>query len=184
MDWDISACDYINHLLNAEQRTATIKSFSVNYTRDQKVAYLKLVSAFEAYMKAHNENETTTFGHHPGNPQWEFQPQQENNFIAAMRGFERGKLPPFTAPDFARADQALNSLYRQKMEIAANSTADGGEYPPKPTGLRDTERIWLIYRDAWVAFGALRYPRASKESWLTWATLQRIDDLQAFGGAA
>jgi hypothetical protein len=181
LDWDISACDYIGHLLDAEQRAAAIKSFSVPYTLQQKAAYYKLVSAFQAYIKAHNENETTTFGHHPGTPQWERQPQQENSFILAIRAFERGKLPSFEAPDLARADQALNSLYREKMATAANATADGGENRPTPKGLRDTERLWLMYRDAWVTFGALRYPRASKASWLTWTTLQRIDDLKAFG---
>ena len=181
LEWDITDCDYIDHLRGDRQRTATIASFSARFTPDQKSAYLKLVSAFEAYLKAHNYGETTVFGHHTANPQWDRQPQEEEDFIKTMRRLESGHLPSSTAADYARADRALNDLYRQTMATAKDSGADGGEYPPTPKGLLETERLWLACRDAWAAFGQLRYPQVSKESWLTWATLQRIEDLKTFG---
>lgn len=181
MDWDISDCDYIRHLLDEQQRMATIESLSRNFNPEQKAAYLKLISAFEAYLKAHNDNETSVTGHHPADPQWERQPQQEIDFIENMRRFESGKLPFSNSADYARADRALNDLYRQTMVNARNLGQSDVGWPPKPEGLRDTERLWLVYRDAWAAFGVLRYPQVSKENWLTWATLQRIDDLKTFG---
>lgn len=181
MDWDTSACDYIHHLLGDQQRMAAIESFSTKFAPKQKAAYLKLVSAFEAYLRAHNNDETSVTGHHPADPQWERRPQQEKNFIDAMRRFESGKLPSFTEADYAREDWALNDLYRKTMIAARNPGQNDLGLLPEPDGLRDTERLWLVYRDTWAAFGTLRYPQVNKESWLTWATLLRIGDLKTFG---
>jgi hypothetical protein len=49
----------------------------------------------------------------------------------------------------------------------------------RPDGIRNTERIWIRYRDEWVRFGALHYPRVDGDSWKTWVTLARVKLLEA-----
>ena len=48
----------------------------------------------------------------------------------------------------------------------------------RPEGIRDTERVWIRYRDAWVAFGAKRYPSVPADAWRTWATTERERQLR------
>ncbi|MBV2208460.1 MAG: hypothetical protein KUL77_02720 [Thermomonas sp.] len=45
-------------------------------------------------------------------------------------------------------------------------------------GIRETQRAWLKYRDAWLTFADARY--WDKQAIVTWLTRQRTDQLVGF----
>lgn len=69
--------------------------------------------------------------------------------------------------DFRRADAALNASYGKLMK------ADLSQSTVTPGGVRETQRAWIKYRDAWVQFGTVKYPRISADTWRTTLTRTR-----------
>jgi uncharacterized protein YecT (DUF1311 family) len=98
-----------------------------------------------------------------------------DDFLAALRSFEQGNLPKSTAEAAHEADQGLNAAYGKVMQGAAVHKADYGAV--QPDGIRNAERAWLKYRDAWLTFAKLRYPDVASESWLTLLTNDRTSIL-------
>lgn len=93
-----------------------------------------------------------------------------DELLAAVKEFETGKLPA-RAP-LAAADAELNRVYAQLM---------GREHvefdEAKSENIRETQRAWLVYRDAWAAFAARRYPSRLVNDWKAWATAIRVKQL-------
>lgn len=103
--------------------------------------------------------------------------------LESVQAFERGELPQATADDLAGADRRLNESYAAARAAAKPEAADDGSmFGPlgtiKPEGIRDAERAWIKYRDAWVTFGAARYPAASETAWKHYFTVQREKQLR------
>ncbi len=94
-----------------------------------------------------------------------------DEFLDAVRGFEAGRLPVETS--FKEADAELNAVYARimKQEDLEQGTVD-------KAGIRDTQREWLAYRDAWATFGRSRYPRVSEAAWKAWTTTARVTQLE------
>ena len=97
--------------------------------------------------------------------------QLADGLVKALEAFEHGTLPRSTPDEFTRADAALNARYRQlqaqEFPSAALSEVDFNT-------IKTAQRVWLRYRDAWVRFGAIKYPSVTADSWRTWLTRERI----------
>lgn len=99
--------------------------------------------------------------------------RQREDFRLAVAAFEKGALPQGGDADFARLDARLNAVYRQLKAL------------PEPRfgtirfeGIQRTQRAWLAYRDAWVAFGKVRYPQVAPNAWRAYFTRKRIAMLE------
>ena len=90
------------------------------------------------------------------------------------------KPPHYTAEDYRKADADLNRIYRQALKASDEYFTKVGidTYLPRAERLRDAERAWLKYREAWVGFGSLRWPLVSASNWRTWITQQRTAGLK------
>jgi hypothetical protein len=98
-------------------------------------------------------------------------------FLLMAEGFRGHGFPVSSAKKAGAGDAKLNRDYDQAV---AESPVDCGNLDgcvARGT-LREMERAWIRYRDAWVAFGAERWPQVSADSWREYLTLQRI----AMGG--
>jgi uncharacterized protein YecT (DUF1311 family) len=105
----------------------------------------------------------------------------ETHLFESLGAFERGELPSGDAETLKAIDAKLNTSYAAAREAAAFDDPDAKFGPLgtiRPEGIRDTERAWIRYRDAWVAFGAKRYPSVSADAWRTWATTERERQLR------
>lgn len=94
-----------------------------------------------------------------------------DDFFQAISAFDQGQLPTHTADEARAADTALNETYRALM------SADFGASTVRAAGVRATEKRWLAYRTAWVAFGAARFPDVPSHVWEAWCTLERTKQL-------
>lgn len=103
----------------------------------------------------------------------------ESGFATALAAFERGELPTGDAAAFAAADTALNATYATVMKRYKADSAEGIAGTVTPEGIRQAQRAWIGYRDAWVVFGASRYPAVAAEAWKTHFTREREQALKA-----
>ncbi len=121
------------------------------------------------------------------------------SFQSMVKNSEAGLFPPVVSEnEFAQADKELNAVYSNIMntlKIAnrpldkmdkCSMRADQIEPPhgifcadlPDPSELKEAQRAWITYRDAWVAFAAARYPSVPVIAWKMKLTQERVAHLK------
>ncbi|PBJ83501.1 hypothetical protein CMZ84_03070 [Lysobacteraceae bacterium NML93-0399] len=151
-----------------------------DWTPAQKAAWHSVRQAADAYFEYAGSAEIDLTGTARAAFSVDARQLLEVQLLDDVQAFERGRLPGHTAADFARADRELNLVYgRVRSELRAGATAP--EYSLFGTitadGVRDTQRAWLRYRDAWVAFAATRWPDTPADTWRAWLTESRTQML-------
>jgi uncharacterized protein YecT (DUF1311 family) len=179
-----TVCDYVTSGLNmgrcaaqgedaaTEKRDAALAKLTAGWTAVQKEALKDLRHAAETFFDQHSAGEIDLSGTARGAISIGEVSELRDDLLEAITGFEAGKLP--AAGDFAKADRELNQVYAQALRAVSkeqNTTVT-------TKGVRDAERAWLAYRDAWVKLVAARYPQAAADRWKAWATAKRIGQLQ------
>jgi uncharacterized protein YecT (DUF1311 family) len=103
--------------------------------------------------------------------------EMEEQLLGTLERLERGEPLEDTGESFASIDAELNRRYAQVLTVTPQhgSLSTG---TVNQEGIRKTERAWLVYRDAFVAFAKQRYPRVPSEMLLATLTLQRIQLLK------
>jgi hypothetical protein len=103
----------------------------------------------------------------------------DKEWLGVMKAVAAGKVPTdvLGAEPLATVDKALNVDYQEVLKEDAASCPSGGEGCTSPDQARSAERAWLRYREAWVRFGAVRWPEVSADQWRAWLTAQRVEVL-------
>ena len=158
-----------------QDREKTLTAIPQNFTEPQRAAFADLVKAEAAYASAHGKGEIDASGTARAMFQIDAEQTLRDDFVVAVQSFESGKLPNGSAETYAAADKRLNQAYQAALAVSEAHKSDPGAVQPE--GIRDTERAWITYRDAWVAFARLRYPRVPSEAWLTLLTKDRTSIL-------
>ncbi len=105
-----------------------------------------------------------------------------DQFVTDIENFEAGRLPRFTSSEFNNLDKRLNDTYQSFMRVPHLDTAFVGTV--EKGGVKRTQRTWLAYRDAMVAFGAARYPHVPSVAWKALLTERRVKQLSEFAEPA
>ncbi len=104
---------------------------------------------------------------------------QRQLFVEDLEGFAGGKPPCAGAERSADADSRLNAVYGKIQKLPADQFAEAtGDV--EQSGIKQTQRAWLKYRDAWAAFVAAAYPDVPRAAVLNWLTLRRVKQLEEF----
>ena len=156
------------------RREQALAAVDAGFTPPQRAAFARLQHSAARFVEARGGNEVDVSGTARGAQIAEEENAQKDAFLAALRAFESGKLPRFSAAQDAAIDRELNTVYQQLRRMPA----------PQYTTIRmadiqATQRIWLVYRDAWVEFGKLRYPAVPAHAWRAYFTQQRTAMLKA-----
>lgn len=80
-----------------------------------------------------------------------------------------------------QADSTLNAVYHQTLAHFSNEEPYWHSGFPTSDGIRDTEHLWLIYRDAAAALFHTLQPKVSMNAWRNWLTERRIEQLRQIG---
>ncbi|MBL8261921.1 MAG: DUF1311 domain-containing protein [Xanthomonadaceae bacterium] len=150
------------------------------WTPAQRAAWAPLRKAADDYIQLVSREETDMSGTARGMFSADARESLEIALLDAVTRFDGGDRPTQKAADFARADKTLNATYKDTMAKLAAGSGDGafGDYGTiAPDGVRETQRAWLRYRDAWVRFAALRWPDTPADAWKAWLTTERAQAL-------
>jgi uncharacterized protein YecT (DUF1311 family) len=169
-------CTAFDTEIQDQTRTRDIHLLSLSWPPQQQSLLNALAQAEQAYAHAHGSGEINISGTARAAEQIEEENKLRDEFQAALIFFEKGNLPKAFSDDLVKSDNELNLLYRKA--VADAETRKSGYGAVQPEGIRATERAWLKYRDAWIAFTKMRYPSVSTEAWLTLLTNDRIAVLQ------
>ncbi len=78
----------------------------------------------------------------------------------------------------SQADSILNAVYLQTLARLGNEEPYWHSGFPTSDGIRDTENLWLIYRNATAALFHSLQPKVSMTQWQNWLTERRIEQLR------
>ena len=138
-------------LANA-RRKVEIASLLAGLDAPARAAFAKLEQAEKAFVKAAADNEVDVSGTARGMLIVGSQQGHEDGFMTALRSTLAGKV---TGGGTAKeADKRLNATYAKVM--ALKDTSGLGTVDKK--GIKDTQRAWLGYRDAFIAFAKAAAP--------------------------
>ena len=161
--------------LQDQKRSNSLESVTASFNSEQHKLFNLLLRTQEAYAEAHARGEIDLSGTARAMFQIDAEDTLKEDFIEALHIFEAGKYPSASQADYAEADEKLNAAFRNAMSSAEKSKNDYGAV--QPDGIRNAERAWLKYRDAFINFTKARYPDVPPAAWLTLLTKDRISIL-------
>jgi hypothetical protein len=161
-------CAWLDERIAGARRESKLKRLTVGWHGSDQKALAALRADFERFLESRVEHEVDA----SGTARAMFAHQEEGalreGFLAMLNSLEYNRIPHFDAMQWAHANRDLNSVYRQ---IQSDSEFSYGTVTRE--GIKKTQRLWLRYRDAWVAFGSHRYPQITPDTWKTWLTRER-----------
>jgi hypothetical protein len=165
--FEMNFCAAYQDEITAQKRRDQLDALSIRWPRPDKAAFSALEKASEDYVEAHGRGEVYMGGTIRDLRMDGVEQRQRDNFLAAIREFEGGRLPAGTETDYKRADADLNATYRNVLDLAAKQNFADDDGDIRPEGIQKAERAWLVYRDAWIEFAKVHYPQTRADAWLT-----------------
>lgn len=166
-------CASVANQLREQKRGAGFASLTAPWSAREKQAFASLESRADAFFDLRSVEEVDLSGTARAAFTIEEEARQREDFRLAVAAFEKGALPQGGDAEFARLDARLNAVYRQLKALPAPQFGT-----IRFEGIQRTQRAWLAYRDAWVAFGKVRYPQVAPNAWRAWFTRKRIAMLE------
>ena len=109
---------------------------------------------------------------------------REEKFIDLLEAHSQERAPAASEADFKQADKELNAAYRKRLADIqpCDPEYESCEGPTESENLRSAQRVWIKYRDAWVAYYQDRWSGAASRDALrreiaTRLTRERIKEL-------
>ena len=165
-------CENIAARRADQKRADDLARRSATWPADQRTAFAALRAALDAFVAAH-DGEVDLGGTARAAMVIAEEQAQRKAFVALLERAEASKIPGASAARAQATDAQLNTTWRQ---LKATSDADVRS-TIKLANIQKSQRAWLRYRDAWVAFGHVRYPDVAASTWLAVLTEQRDKQL-------
>jgi uncharacterized protein YecT (DUF1311 family) len=170
---------------DARVREARLARATAGLSAASRFAFATLRQAAERYASAAGGGETDRQGSAGAAFAIEEEARLREQFMQAVLDTLAGKLAPASSADYAAHDRQLNRLYREVMAIHS-AQADWpdriGESTIAHADVREAERAWLAYRDAFVAFRATLPSGSNADAIRSLLTVQRIGQLGMLTG--
>jgi len=153
------------------QREAAMRAMIARWTPEERAAFEPLRRAFEEFVAASAAGDLARSGSASVSLQSRLEQGLRDQFAEMLQRLSAGRAPRLTAGEFRTEDLQLNQAYRARI-------ADEGEYDaPGITveSIQNAQRAWLRYRDAFLAFAAVKYPGVARVSLAAWITRNRSE---------
>jgi uncharacterized protein YecT (DUF1311 family) len=155
--------------IDGARREGELARLLSGWTAAEREAFAPLRQALEAYVEAHADGEVDMSGTLRNALYISAQEALRTEFLEMLLNLESRSAPVSSAAQSRAADADLNRAYRDALRAVA-SEPDG---TVTADGIRDAQRAWLRYRDAFVAFAAVKSPRLPRDSVAAWLTRHR-----------
>jgi uncharacterized protein YecT (DUF1311 family) len=163
-------CASHHERIDVAHREAALAAMMRGWTPADRQAFAPLQKAHAAWVEAHGDREVDMSGTARAAMQIGAEESAREQFFEMLRLLSRGGAPLYTRAQYRAADAALNTAYRKAIGQADVESRGGGV---TRTGLRDAQRAWLRYRDAFLAFARVKWPGVSSDSLAAWLTIER-----------
>jgi len=159
------------------RREDRLRAIVRTWTPAQQASFAALRKAADAFFDASSDGEIDQTGTARGALVTEAREALADGFLTALEGFEKGLVPKPGPAALKAEDAGLNTAYKTRLAEIAKAEKDGEKGPGSVTaaGVRDAQRKWLVYREAWVKLGATRYPTVPADAWRAWLSHQRAE---------
>ncbi len=148
-----SQCAVLGSRVQDQQRAGKVAALSRGWTPAQKAAWDRVIAAETAYADALTDGEVDLSRTMRGVFAQEAENDIKDGTVGLLEALD-GKAMDRDGPgQFQKSDAALNAAWKKVM---ANSFEDFGTVTRD--GVRETQRAWIRYRDAWRAFANLTWP--------------------------
>lgn len=171
----LDRCAFIANTRAARINTAYFAKLRATLQPNQVAPFDRLVNATRVFARTHAQQETGDFRGSFGYAGIVMDAERrEVEWLSEyLSGFEKGRISLPAPTRFLIDDAELNRVYALRTRSAAHDD----DAKQAVEGMRAAQRSWLAYRDAWVAFAALRYPRMPADSLKGLLTQWRIKQL-------
>ncbi len=168
-------CQSVQSEIAAIKRKAALNAVIKNWPKQDLLAYEKLRKAVSAFFDERLLSEVDISGTARAAIELEESDALEDGFLETIQDADKCTSTTYSPEDFIKSDKELNLLY---SKIMADKSFQWGTVTKE--GIKAAQRKWIEYRDAWVAFGAVRCPAITQASWKTLITEERITQLKEF----
>lgn len=172
-------CADISNRQIEKKRKDRLAAITQKWTASQKLQFSHLQTAFSNFVALLGPNETDQLATNRAEEVDETIATEKEQFLTDLEEFEKGYLPSFTNEQFVESDKNLNQVYQELMH--AQSAGFGsrlGFSTITKEAIKETQKAWLKYRDAWVSFGHVKYPSVDAKSWMGFFSDQRVKHLK------
>ena len=146
-----TGCAVLQGMIADARRAAAYADMAKGWDQDRRAAFARLLVAENAFAKAVGENETDHISADSGADAIVAQQAEKNAFLIMLKTIVAGDAR-LSFVEFAASDGALNAAYGQVMAVEDTSNLAWGSV--EKSGIKRTQRAWIVYRDAFVAFAA------------------------------
>ena len=141
-------------------REGRLRALMSGWSKADTEAFAKLRKAADAWIAVRSQEEVDLSGTGRAAFTIEEATKQKDLFVAFLETLEKNPhRVAGTKADLAKADKALNERYRRIMAVA-----DLEYGTVSKDGIKKTERAWIVYRDAWIAFAKKKHPKVSADA--------------------
>jgi hypothetical protein len=152
------------------RREAALAELTRPWTGAEKQAFRRLQQAHAAFVEAHGNGEVDLSGTARAAMQINAEERLRDELLDMLQRQARGEAPRLGPDRFRSADAALNAAYRRRIEETIAPAPAGAV---TRAGIREAQRAWLRYRDAFLAFARIKFPQVPRDSLATWLTENR-----------
>jgi uncharacterized protein YecT (DUF1311 family) len=175
-------CAQIYERKNAKSRESRLAAAVSNWSIDQKAALRNLRAAVNEFARLRADDETDLSGTARRALQVEAQASELDQFTQDIVDFEEGKQPKQSSTTSSSLDLQLNQTYHTIMRASRTDLLNMGTVTK--AGVRNAERAWLSYRDAWLKLASLKYPQLDRQGLKAMLTDRRLKQLLGLLGRA
>lgn len=151
------------------QREAALRALFAQWTPAERQAFESLRRAFEEFVAASREGDLVRAGTSHASLRNRLEQGLRDQFADVLQRLDAGRAPRFTAAQLRTEDLQLNQAYQARLADERQYDAPG----ITPESIQNAQRAWLRYRDAFLAFAAVKYPRVPRHGLAAWLTQNR-----------
>jgi hypothetical protein len=151
------------------QREAAQRALIARWSPEQRTAYEPLRRAFEEFVAASANGDLARGGSSYASLRNRLEQGLRDQYADMLQRLEAGRAPRFTSGQLRTEDLNLNQAYQARLADERQFDAPG----ISPESIQNAQRAWLRYRDAFLAFAAVKYPRVARDRLAAWITQNR-----------
>lgn len=139
--------------------------------------FTEVKTAFAAFAEAHGGGEVDLSGTARGAFVVEEEDRERDQFLKDLTRLADGQWLKAGHAEAVSADAALNQSYRKGLTACVERDANYSTV--RAEDIRTTQRLWLVYRDAYLRFAAVAAPTVTRDAILTRLTNLRTAELDS-----